>query len=153
MVGPIILGLAVGAGLTYAGFVMAGGGHGTSLPMFLFAGPLALLFPLLATSSPQVHNVVTVLFLSSAPLLYGGYAGLLDSARKRAKGGRALLKIAALHYASFAISAIAVAEGVSYFRKVWTFMPGFMTGSAALFLAAQVAALVWVTRGPRSEGT
>lgn len=95
-----VIGISIGWVLTIVGFLLAGAGHGTLIPLLIIQGPLALLRPI-ADISPTAHNVVGGLALLATPLLYGAYFPFL---RGQEVVGRRFVYVALAHLAAAAAS-------------------------------------------------
>lgn len=129
LIALLVCGAALGGFLTLTAIGMAGGGHGSALPLVVFFGLSAFLLLL----SEQ-------LWIGAA--IYALYAGAFWALRRTT--GYAGVIVLTIHYCSVLIvwRGLVFEQTGQDLAKVWKYMPGWLIASALVFAAANIA-LLW----------
>jgi hypothetical protein len=119
------VGGAFGLVLAFCAFALMGGGHGTYRPFILFFAPLAFNIPI---------------GLFGGILLYALYGGVLGAQSRPWRRRVAFIIISVVHYSIFVFAFGLLDDGPDYFEKALRYMPGWVFGSGAVFVAMNIAA-------------
>jgi hypothetical protein len=131
-----LIGGALGLVLAFYAFMLAGAGHGTLRPFYLFFGPVAFLGPL---------GLLGGIFLYA---LYGMVLATLSRGRRRRQG---FTVVAILHYGCSYIAYAVNDEGPNYFEKVMRSAPEFVYQAGSLFAAANLTGLIVACIPPKMQ--
>jgi hypothetical protein len=145
-----IRGAGVGVMLSIIAFVLAGGGHGTSIPSVLFFAPLAVVYMVPAY---LLETLFAAAILGGAPLLYASYAILLNWGNRRGKGANVFLVLTILHFGAAGTIVLVSPEAwdVEGLKKAFHYAPIFTIAGFAMFASVLLMATYFALKTRVSE--